>query len=120
MRRTYEDTIQRLAAEDESFRSELLANPKQAIEDKIGGPLPKGVNVKVVEETPDTVYIVVPLTTAGLGEAAKARLSDDDLAAAAASTGSSWTTCGKELTCWCVTTATCNQSAHTVHGSDCG
>jgi hypothetical protein len=121
VRRTYEDTLQKMAAEDESFRSDLLRDPKGAIERKIGGPLPNWINVKVLEETADTVYIVVPMSSAGLGAAAKSRLAGltgAELAAAASSTGSSWTTCGKELTCWCVTTTTCS-TAHTVHGSNC-
>ncbi|MGA7217787.1 MAG: NHLP leader peptide family RiPP precursor [Candidatus Sulfotelmatobacter sp.] len=119
MRRTYEDVIQKAAAEDESFRAELLKNPKAAIEKKIGGPLPEWINVKVVEETADTVYFVVPMTSAGLAAAAKSRLTPAQLATAATSTGSSWSTCGKELTCWCVTTSVCHSSAHTVHGSNC-
>ena len=46
--------------EDEAFRRQLLADPKTAVEQELGIRLPLGIEVRAVEETPDTVYLVLP------------------------------------------------------------
>ena len=46
--------------EDESFRGRLLADPKVTIEREFGSKLPEDLEVRVVEETRDTVYLVLP------------------------------------------------------------
>ncbi len=51
------------AMTDEAFRSTLLANPRQAIEAEIGHALPDGMKVTVLEETVDSVYLVLPSQT---------------------------------------------------------
>lgn len=107
--------LKQKALQDDSFRQQLLQDPKAALEQELGTSLPAGVNVKAVEETSDTIYVVIPSSSgkaAGAGE-----LSDADLDAVAGG-GSSWSTCGQELTCWCVTTTECH-GAHTVYGSGC-
>lgn len=45
---------------DEMFRRNLLDDPKSAIEEETGAKLPEGVEIRVVEETPDTIYLVLP------------------------------------------------------------
>lgn len=101
------------ALEDDGFRQQLLDDPKAALEQELGTALPSGVNVKAVEETADTIYVVIPSKS---GKAAgTAELTDADLDAVAGG-GSSWSTCGQELTCWCVTTTEC-QGAHTKYGN---
>ena len=51
--------IQR-SLQDEDFRQQLLSEPKPIIEREIGTQLPEGVRVVAVEESADTVYLVLP------------------------------------------------------------
>ncbi len=54
--------------EDESFRQRLLEDPKGAIEQELGMRVPEEVQIRAVEETPETVYLVLPGTSpAGRG-----------------------------------------------------
>jgi hypothetical protein len=48
------------ALKDESFRAELIANPKAVIEQEIGSKLPDELEITVLEETADTIYMVLP------------------------------------------------------------
>lgn len=52
--------IQELAATDEQFRAALLKDPHAAIEGVVGRALPGSITVRVVEETPDSIVIVLP------------------------------------------------------------
>jgi Nitrile hydratase, alpha chain len=65
--------------EDESFRQQLLADPRAAVEE-LGTRLPEGVEVRVVEESPDTIYLVLP-NASPVGESGE--LSDEELEAVA-------------------------------------
>jgi hypothetical protein len=56
------------AQADESFRQALLSNPKATIQKEMGGTLPEGLQVKVVEETADTLYLVLPVAEGELSE----------------------------------------------------
>ena len=67
------------AWQDEAFKRELLSDPRAAIARVTGSSLPPGLEVKVVEETPNTVYVVIPLNTT--------ELSDEQLEAAAGGQG---------------------------------
>jgi hypothetical protein len=51
--------IQR-SLEDEDFRRRLLEDPKAVVEEELGTRLPEEVRVVAVEETADTVYLVLP------------------------------------------------------------
>ena len=62
--------------QDESLRQELLSDPKAAVEQELGTRLPEGVRVVAVEETADTIYLVLPSTSAA-GEGGE--LSDQEL-----------------------------------------
>ncbi len=66
--------------EDESFRQRLLEDPKTVVEQELGMRLPEGVRVVAVEETTDTVYLVLP-SAARVGEGEV--LSDRELGAVA-------------------------------------
>lgn len=46
--------------EDERFKQELLTNPKVVVEKEIGTALPEGLEIKVIEETETTLYMVIP------------------------------------------------------------
>ncbi|HEX5850187.1 MAG TPA: NHLP leader peptide family RiPP precursor [Rubrobacter sp.] len=76
-----ERRIVQRSIEDEAFRQRLVENPKGAVEEELGSQLPEEVRVVTVEESADTVYLVLPGTPmAGAeGEA----LSDQELEAVA-------------------------------------
>ena len=71
--------------QDDSLRQRLLADPKGALEDELGTRLPENIEVRVVEETADTIYLVLP-SASPLGE--DGELSDLELEAVAG--GGSW------------------------------
>jgi hypothetical protein len=48
------------ALQDDGYREELLANPKRAIQQEFGKELPLGLEVRVVEESANVVYLVLP------------------------------------------------------------
>jgi hypothetical protein len=49
--------------QDDSLRQRLLADPKGALEQELGIRLPDEVRVRAVEETADTIYLVLPSTS---------------------------------------------------------
>ncbi len=49
--------------EDDAFRQQLLEDPKAAVEQELGTRLPEGVEIRAVEETAETVYLVLPGTS---------------------------------------------------------
>ena len=73
------------SVEDESFRQRLIEEPKAAVEQELGTRLPEEVRVVAVEETADTIYLVLPSTpmAGGGGE----ELSDQQLESVA---GGGW------------------------------
>jgi len=48
------------ALKDEAFKQELLANPKPVVEKELGAKLPEELEINVLEETEDTLYMVLP------------------------------------------------------------
>ena len=74
-RRLIEKSLQ-----DESFRQRLLSDPKAAVEEELGTRLPEQVRVVAVEETTDTIYLVLP-SASPLGEGGD--LADQELEAVA-------------------------------------
>lgn len=53
------------AWKDAEYRKDLLKNPNRVLSSEIaksdpGASLPKGIEIKVVEETPSTFYLVLP------------------------------------------------------------
>ena len=71
--------------EDESLRQRLLADPKAAVEEELGTRLPEDVQVRAVEETADTIYLVLP-SASPAGEGVE--LSDRELEAVSGGAGS--------------------------------
>ena len=65
--------------EDEDFRQRLMEDPKGAVEQELGTQLPEEVRVVAVEETQDTIYLVLPSSTPMAG----GELSDQELGAVA-------------------------------------
>ena len=46
--------------QDESFRQRLLADPHAALEEELGARLPDNIEIRAMEETADTIYLVLP------------------------------------------------------------
>ncbi len=69
------DTAQVIARawSDPDFKAQLLNDPKTALVG-YGVDLPAGLSLKIVENTADTVHIVLPATPSQAGD-----LSDEDL-----------------------------------------
>jgi hypothetical protein len=71
-----ERRIVQRSIEDESFRQRLIEDPKGAVEQELGTRLPEGVRVVAMEETADTIYLVLP-SASPIGGGAE--LSDEEL-----------------------------------------
>ena len=78
------------ALQDDAFRQELVRDPKGIVERELGSAIPEHIQVQVLEESPTTVYLVLPPPVPGAG----AELSDADLEAVAGG--------------WTLITAECN------------
>jgi hypothetical protein len=75
-RQEAEAVLRAKAAADPKFRSELLANPSEAVGRALGVTFPKGVTLTVLEETDKQIYLVLP-------PPASDELSDDQLSTVA-------------------------------------
>ena len=73
--------------EDESFKQRLIEDPKGAVEQELGTRLPEDVRVETVQESADTIYLVLPSTSMAGREGVE--LSDRDLEAVAGG-GDTW------------------------------
>jgi hypothetical protein len=49
------------AWQDEAFKQDLLSNPRAVFEREIGNPMPDGLEISVVEETAQHIYINIPV-----------------------------------------------------------
>ena len=67
------------ALQDEAFRQELVRDPKGVFARELGIAIPEHIQVQVLEESPTTVYLVLPQPVPEAG----AELSDEELAAVA-------------------------------------
>jgi hypothetical protein len=63
------------AAASSDFRAKLLQSPHDTIQEEFGIPLPPNVRIRVVEEQPGEVVLVLPARSVQSGSA----LSDADL-----------------------------------------
>ncbi|MGF1575122.1 MAG: NHLP leader peptide family RiPP precursor [Cyanophyceae cyanobacterium] len=48
------------AWEDDAYRQSLIANPRAVLSEEIGKPIPDGGSFVVVEEKPNSFYLVLP------------------------------------------------------------
>ncbi|MGK7877173.1 MAG: NHLP leader peptide family RiPP precursor [Xenococcaceae cyanobacterium] len=74
------------AWEDDNFKAELLSNPKGAITSEFDAGFPENVEIQVLEETANKIYVVLPQKPTVEGE-----LSDAELEAVAGGKGGSRT-----------------------------
>lgn len=77
-RKDLENKLITRAWEDQTFKAELMNNPRDVIRrelEALGISLPENVSITVHEETPSQVHLVLPTNTA----VAEAELSDADL-----------------------------------------
>jgi hypothetical protein len=72
-----ERRIVQRSIEDDAFRQRLIEDPKGALEQELGARLPKELRVVTVEETQDTIYLVIPGTPMAGRE--ELELSDQEL-----------------------------------------
>lgn len=75
------------AIEDDDFKQELLSQPNTVIEQHLGIKLPEGVQIRVLEESSNIRYLVLPERPDSFGDS---ELSEEELEAVA---GGSW--CGR-------------------------
>lgn len=68
----FQTVIDENCANSNEYREALVRDPKAVIEKHLGHPLPEGLNIQVVEESPNTLFVVAPA-------AANSELSDEDL-----------------------------------------
>ena len=48
------------AWQEEAIKQELISNPRAAIEREFGQQVPESINIRVLEETGNTIYVVLP------------------------------------------------------------
>ena len=63
-RAEFERTLVQRSLEDENFKQRLLDDPKGTLEQELGSPLPEGVEVRVVQESQQSIYLVLPFASA--------------------------------------------------------
>jgi hypothetical protein len=79
-----EESLIAKAWQDNSFKQELLSNPKSVLQ-REGIILPEGVDIKVLEESISSFYLIIPTPPSSSGE-----LSEADLESVA---GGKWCLC---------------------------
>jgi hypothetical protein len=70
------------ANSDPAFRDQLLRDPREAIQEETGMPVPANITIRVAEEQPGEVVLVLPARTLTSG----GQLSDADLETVAGGT----------------------------------
>jgi hypothetical protein len=88
-RKQLEQKLIEKAMKDESFRKQLIENPKEVIEAEFGKKIPESIKINVLEEDAQTVYLVLPQVSAQNSEM---ELTDAELNTVAGGTWS-WDEC---------------------------
>ena len=70
-----EENIVSNARKNADYRKRLIDDPRALLESQIGQPLPPGMKVTVLQESPTQAYIVLPYDAPKSGS----QLSDEDL-----------------------------------------
>ena len=61
-RQEFESKLIAKAWQNEAFKQELISNPKAVYERELGQQLPENLQIRVMEETSDTLYLTLPKT----------------------------------------------------------
>lgn len=105
-RASLEAQIMERAANDQSFRQELTQNPRQALNKELGVDIPDSVSIKVLQETPNEFFVILPPPAA----TSSRPLSSQDLSNVAGGwSGSCGGTCDHTCASECVVN-TCGQA----------
>ena len=99
-RRDFELQLIEKAWKDDACRQALRSDPRGAVERVLGGKLPAGVQVKLVEETADTFYLALP---ANPDRAPAEQLTNEQLDAVAGGDGWTYHTCYTHCATECTT-----------------
>jgi len=76
MRQGIETTIRTDSENDATFRAALVADPAAAVAERYGMTIPEGASLRVVEEQPDEIILVLPAPShVQLSEAELAEIS---------------------------------------------
>jgi Nitrile hydratase, alpha chain len=80
-RSEFENGLAIKAYEDETFKQQLLADPKKIYAQELGTSIPESFKIEVLEEKPNTIYLVLPKKNEAVE--AEGELSDESLEAVA-------------------------------------
>ena len=83
-RQQFEQQLIEKAMKNEAFRKQLIENPVASIEAETGMKIPETLKIKVLEEGPQTVYLVLPSVPV---KEAEMELSEAELESVAGGTG---------------------------------
>lgn len=65
-RQEFESQLIIKAWKDEAFKQELMSNPKAVYARELGQKIPESVNIQALEETPNSLYLVIPKSPANV------------------------------------------------------
>ncbi|BAZ21331.1 nitrile hydratase-like protein [Kalymmatonema gypsitolerans NIES-4073] len=85
----FEQKLIQQAWEDETFKQELLSNSKAVYARESGQELPKDIEIEVLQETANKVYLVLPTNPTPAGT--EGELSEEALEAVAGGACIGWT-----------------------------
>ncbi len=89
----FEERVVMRAFKDDAFRKRLLADPRRAVAEVLGKDFPAGIDIKVVQESPTTVYLVLPAAEPAT------RVRPGGTGAPGLPFHSRWRCCNHDLTC---------------------
>jgi hypothetical protein len=59
-RKEFEVNLITKAWQDDAFKQELIANPRAVYQSELGQSIPENLQIKVLEENSNTLYLIVP------------------------------------------------------------
>lgn len=92
-RQEFQQQIIEKALKDDAFRMQLIENPAAALHGSFGFNIPEGFEIEVLEETPQKIYLVLPMNP---GDNTGDELSETELNSVA---GGSFLDCMTYYTC---------------------